>query len=87
MTHTDNGTDHFGHDDHVAQVSLDNAGLLTEGSLLLGTAKLLDQSHRLALQTWVTERRRSGNEKGTPTAITLLDNLDSILCVDIANHA
>jgi len=48
---TNDGAGHLGDDDHVPQVGLDDLGLLIWGSLLLGLAQLLDQGHRLALQT------------------------------------
>lgn len=43
-------SDHFWDDDHVAQVSLHDCGLLHWWSFFLGLAQLLEQSHRLALQ-------------------------------------
>ena len=49
----DDGADHLGHDDHVAQVRLDEIGLLVGLGLLLGFAQLLDQAHGLALQAAV----------------------------------
>ena len=50
---TNDGADHLGDDDHVTEVSLDEVGLLVGLSLLLGLAKLLDETHGLALQTAV----------------------------------
>ena len=47
----DNGADHLGDDDHVAEVGLHDRGLLVGGRLLLGLAELLDEAHRLALET------------------------------------
>ena len=38
------GTDHLGHDDAVAQVSLDGLGLLAVGGVLDGLGELLDQT-------------------------------------------
>lgn len=49
----DDAADHLGHDDHVAQVRLDEVGLLVGLGLLLGLAQLLDQTHGLALETAV----------------------------------
>lgn len=51
VVHADDGADHFGNDDHVSQVSLDDGRLLIWRRLLFGLAQLLDQSHWLALQT------------------------------------
>ena len=48
---TDDGTDHLGDDDHVAEVGLDDRGLFVRGRLLLRLAELLDQAHGLALET------------------------------------
>ena len=48
---TNNGTDHFRNNDHVTEVSLDNFGLFTRGSVLLGSTELLDETHRLTLET------------------------------------
>lgn len=50
---TNDGADHLGDDDHVTEVSLDEVGLLVGLGLLLGLAKLLDETHGLALQTAV----------------------------------
>ena len=47
----DDGADHLGDDDHVAQVGLDDGGLLVWRGLLLGLAELLDEAHGLALET------------------------------------
>lgn len=51
VVHTADRTDHLGDDDHVAQVGLDGRRLLVGCSLLLGLAKLLDETERLALET------------------------------------
>jgi hypothetical protein len=45
--------DHLRHHDHVAQVGLDQVGLLVRLGRLLGLAQLLDQAHRLTLQAAV----------------------------------
>lgn len=50
---TDDAANHLGDDDHVTEVGLDEVGLLVGLGLLLGLAELLDQAHRLALQTAV----------------------------------
>ena len=39
--HCGDGTDHFGHDDGIAQVGLDSLGLVTELSVLCGVLELL----------------------------------------------
>jgi len=38
------GSNHFGNDNAVSQVSSDSLGLFTIGSLLLGLSELLDES-------------------------------------------
>lgn len=45
----DNGANHFGNDDHVAQVGVDDGRLLLNGGLLLGLAQLLDQGEGTTL--------------------------------------
>jgi hypothetical protein len=60
---TDNGTDHLGDDNHVTEVSLDNSGLLVDGSVLLGLTELLDQTHRLALKTTLETSAGAGVDK------------------------
>ena len=50
---TNDGTDHLWDNDHVTEVSLDEVWLLVWLGLLLGLAKLLDQTHWLALETAV----------------------------------
>jgi len=42
---------HLGHDDHISQVGLDGLGLLVGEAGLFRLAELLDESHRLALET------------------------------------
>jgi hypothetical protein len=65
---TNDATNHLGDNDHVSQVSLDQIGLLVGLSLLLGLAQLLDQTHRLALETTVE-----------PTAGTSVDNITELI--------
>lgn len=48
---TDDRAGHFGNDNHVSQVGLDNFGFLIWRSLFLGFAQFLDQGHWLAFQT------------------------------------
>ena len=57
---THDGTDHFGDDDHVAEVGLDEVGLLVGLGFLLGFAELLDQAHGLALETAVEASAGAG---------------------------
>ena len=45
------GADHLRHHNHVTHVRAHDGGLLVRLSLLLGLAQLLDEGHRLALQT------------------------------------
>jgi hypothetical protein len=60
---TDDTANHFGHDNHVTQVGLDDIGLLVGLSFLLGLAQLLDQAHRLALQATVEAAAGTGMDK------------------------
>lgn len=57
---TNDGTDHLWDDDHVTEVSLDGVWLLVWLGLLLRLAKLLDQTHWLALQTTVEPAAGTG---------------------------
>ena len=55
MTHlavvdADDGADHLGDDDHVAEVGLDDSWLFIGRCLLLCLAQLLDETHWLVLQ-------------------------------------
>ena len=56
----DDAADHLGHDNHVAEVRLDEVGLLVGLGLLLGLAELLDQAHGLALEAAVDPAARAG---------------------------
>ena len=47
----DDGADHLGDDDHVAEVGLHDRGLFVGGRLLLRLAEFLDEAHGLALET------------------------------------
>lgn len=51
--YTDNAADHLGDDNHVAEVGLDERGLLVGESGGLCGAELLDEAHGLALETAV----------------------------------
>lgn len=48
-----NATNHLGNNNHVSQMRLDEVGLLIGLGLLLRLPELLDQTHRLALETSV----------------------------------
>jgi hypothetical protein len=54
--------DHLWQDDHVAQMGLDNGGLLQRLALLLRLAQLLEQGQRLALQAARVSPARSAVE-------------------------
>ena len=69
MTHlavvdADDGADHLGDDDHVTEVGLHDRRLFVGERLLLRLAELLDEAHRLALETALE-----------PTAGTSVDDL------------
>lgn len=57
---SDDASDHLGDDDHVAEVRLDEVGLLVRLGLLLGLAQLLDQAHGLPLETPVDPAAGAG---------------------------
>lgn len=50
---TDYTTDHFGDDDHVSEMGLDDCGFLVRGSFLLGFAQFFDEAHWAALEATV----------------------------------
>ena len=64
---TDNTTNHFRNNDHVTEMGLNNGGLVLTSGLSLGLADLLDQSHRLTLQTT--------DHAATSTAVNELNEL------------
>ena len=51
VVNTHDGAGHLGDHNHIPQMSLDDVGLLVGRALLLLLAELLDESHRLALQS------------------------------------
>lgn len=57
---TDDAADHFGDNDHVTEVGLDEVGLFVGASLLLRLTQLLDETHGLALQTAVEPAAGTG---------------------------
>ena len=57
---TDDAADHLGHDDHVAQVRLDQIGLLVGLGGLFRLAQFLDQAHGLALEAAVEAAAGAG---------------------------
>lgn len=64
--HTNDRADHLGDDNHVAQVGLNNLGLLANANVTLGGVEALEESHGLALHTAV----------GKATAGTSINELD-----------
>src|SRR5690348_17149418 len=56
---TNDRPDHLWDNNHVTQVRLDKIRLLSRLSLLLGLAQLLDQAHRLTLETAVETTARA----------------------------
>jgi hypothetical protein len=56
----DDGADHLGHDDHVAEVRLDEVGLLVGFRGLLGFAEFFDQPHGLSLEAPVEAASGAG---------------------------
>ena len=59
----DDGSDHFGHDDHITEVSTNGRGLFTDLGELLGLTELLHEGHRLALKTAVEASAGTGVEE------------------------
>ena len=59
---TNDGTNHFGHDDHVSEVCLDEVGLLVGFGFLFGFAEFLDETHRAALETAIEAAAGAGVE-------------------------
>ena len=57
---TNDAANHLWHDDHVTQMRLDQVGLLIWLGVLLGLAQLLDQAHRLALETTIEPTASAG---------------------------
>jgi len=53
VVNTDNTTDHFGDDDHVSEVGLDDCWFLVRGSLLFSFAQFFDETHWAALEATV----------------------------------
>lgn len=47
----DNAANHLGHDNHVTEMGLDDSRLFIWRCLLLCLTELLDEAHRLALET------------------------------------
>ena len=62
---TDDAANHLGDDNHVTEMGLDDGGLLIRGSLLLGLAELLDETHGLALQATVESAASTGMDEIT----------------------
>lgn len=60
---TNNTADHLGHNNHVAEMCLDEVGLLVGLSLGLGLAQLLDQTHGAALETTVEPSAGTGMDE------------------------
>lgn len=61
-------TNHFWNDNHVTEMGLDGVWLLVWLGVLLSLAELLDQTHRLALETTVE-----------PTASAGVDNITELI--------
>ena len=59
-----NGADHLGHDDAVAEMSLDCLGLLTVGSVLDGLGQLLDEAIVARLDSLSESSSLAGLEHG-----------------------
>jgi len=53
IVNADYTADHFGDDNHVSEVGLDDCGFLVRGSFLLGFAQLFYEAHWAALEATV----------------------------------
>ena len=54
---------HFGNNDHVTKMGLDNSGLLVRQSLLLGFAQFLDEAQGTALETTLEAAAGTGMDE------------------------
>lgn len=71
IVNTNHGTDHFGNDNHITEMGLDDFRLLILGTCKLSLAKALNKGERLALKTTV--------EASTGTAMNKINELRKIL--------
>lgn len=62
--HTNDATNHLRNDNHVAQVSLDQIGLLVGLGFLFGLAQFLDETHGAAFQAAVEAAAGAGVKDG-----------------------
>lgn len=60
---TNDASDHFWDDNHISQMCLDNSWLFVGGSLLLGLAELLDQTHGTALESTLEATTSTGMDE------------------------
>ena len=58
---TNDGADHLGDNNHVAEVSLNDLGLLADADVTLGGVQALEESHGLALHTTVGKATASAS--------------------------
>lgn len=79
VVHTDDGADHFGDNNHVSQVSLDDSGLLVLLSGQLSSSQLLDQTHGLGTQT---SRESSSHSSTAELGELFVLHLDKVLKVN-----
>jgi len=59
----DDGANHLGDDDHIAEVGLDDSRLFIRRGLLLCLAELLDEAHGLALEAPAEPAADAGVDK------------------------
>lgn len=57
------GANHFGDNNHVAQMGLDNRRLLVGLAILLGSPELLNEAHWLALEAALEATAGTGVDK------------------------
>ena len=70
---SNDGPDHLGHNNHVAEMGLDQGWLLVGSSCLFGFTQFLDETHWLALKTAL--------ETTTGTSMDQLDKLQARLMI------
>ena len=76
---TDDGADHFGDNDHVSQVGLDDGGLFVFGASQLGGSQLLDQTHGLGTEA---SRESSSHSGAAELGKFLVLQFDEVLKVN-----
>ena len=72
---TTHGSDHFGNDNHVTEMSLDSLGLLADWDILTALAEALDQSHGLSLHASAESSAGTCMDQGSQLLVGELSKL------------